>query len=186
MVRGQFSLGRVVLAAVAVAAFLAGVWRAIIAGSHLMAAHRIDNDPSLRELEQATGWLEALVAVVLLLHAVAVTTLFRRGVTVSPRLVVGLSLYCGVVVAAALLGIEMFRIPGMYPGAIALGAFALAYLPRFSWLSLYLGVVIGGGVAWVIAAPDNDPLACLFVIGPSLIYALAGGWCARKMVKVTP
>lgn len=175
--------GYIALIVIAVLAALTGIWRLVVASQHLIAARSIVDDPSMRELEQVSAVFEGGAALILFLHAAAALSMARSGVRVVPRVLFALAAYSGVVIAAGLLGMKLFQLPGLFPLAIALGSFTLCVLWSFSWLSIYLGVVIGGALAWTVVMPGLDLFACLFVIVPCVVYAFAGAWLGQSLAR---
>ncbi len=175
--------GRRTLIIIALLAASVAVWRLVVASGHIIAARAIVDDPSMRELEQVSAVFEAGAALILFLHAAAAVSMARSGVRVVSRTLLALAAYTGLVVAAGLLGMKLLQVPGLFPLAIALGAFTLSVLWPFSWLSIYLGVVIGGALAWAMVMPRLDLLGCLYVIAPCVVYAFAGAWLGRGFAR---
>lgn len=163
-------------------ALIIGVWRGVIALEHFRASIAVVNDPSMRELEQVSALFNIAAALLAFLHAAVAFVLSRRHVAVNMKLLLAVALFCGMWVAAALFDLAMLSVTGVYPAGIVLGVFLLSSFAQFSWLSIYLGVIMGGTAAWVAAIPESGILACIFVVLPCAVYALIGGLCSYMLV----
>ena len=63
---------------------------------------------------------------------------------------------------------------GWYPGFAIAGCAALAYVFPRRWLSFYAGSLVGSAIAWWAVSPEPDAFVGLFVVAPSVAYALVG------------
>lgn len=161
-----------------------GIWRGVEAGLHFVASRAIVDDPSIRELEEVSAALEGIFAVVLLIHAAVAFNMARRGVLIEPRLTLLLAVFAAALLGASMTGLApVLRIPGVYPVAIVAGAAILCRVLPSSWLSLYLGAVIGSVAALVFTSPSLEPFAFLGVVAPFVVLTFAGGALGRWMRK---
>lgn len=132
----------------------------------------------MRELEEVAALFDGVVALLSFGHGVAAYLLSRRRVVVNSRLLLAITVFCGLWVAAALSQVALLSIPGIYPVGIVVGVFLLSSITYFSWLSVYLGGVLGATVAWFGVVPAADLFACVFVVLPCVALALLGAFCS--------
>lgn len=150
------------------------VWRALVALGHYRSAITITNDPSIREFEQVNAFFEVGLALVLLIHGVGLAAFSRRPPVFRWPYTLGVGLACALIVSGSLLGASVTALPGAYPISIIVSVAILSHLLMFSWISLYLGAVIGSALACFGAAPAPDAFACLFVVVPCVAFAFVG------------
>ncbi len=158
------------------------IWRILIAFEHCASAAAIVDDPSRQELEWGSALLEGGIATLLLVHGAAVLILGRRPIAFSWPFAVSIMLLCSVALSAALLDAPLARVPWVYAATIVTGVAILSRLLPFSWISLYTGAVVGGGVGFVLAAPAFDPLVASFGAAPGVVLAFVGGVLGRTVV----
>ena len=149
---------------------VAAAWRVVLGLQEYVAGVRITDDPSARELREASALVELAVAFILSVHAAGAFVYTRREARLRWAPVVVVALMSSLCLIAALRG----GIGGFYPVLmIAVMAIAGYACPR-QWLSFYAGGVCGSAVAWAVAAPDRDFFIGLFVVVPSVVYVLIG------------
>ena len=158
----------------------AALWRVLLATQEYLAAARIVDDPSARELAEASALVECALAVMLLAHAAGAFVYTRQQLAFNWVAVSSVALVSSLSLMSALGGL----IGGLYP-VVLVGAIAtLGYRFPRAWASFYLGGLGGCIVAWVAIVPDHDPFVGLFVVVPSLVYvligALLGSWIPGK------
>ena len=105
-------LSRQSLAVVAVAALgFGGIWRAGLAVQHYHISRAIANDPSAREIEQISAFLELGLSVILLAHAVAAAWLIRHPLRLHGVLVVATAAVTGLLMAGSFLRAPILSTP---------------------------------------------------------------------------
>jgi len=105
-------------ASVSVALVCGAVWRAAIAGRHYLASSRILDDPSARELEQASALFECALAAVLLGHAVAAASYTRRPFGLNASVVASLAIVAGATIGGSLSQVPALGVPGLVPASL--------------------------------------------------------------------
>jgi len=150
------------------------IWRTFAAVAHYQASLTIVNDPSMQELEQVGVFVEGGLALLLLIHGIALVVLSWRPIEVRWSYAGAAAITCTVILGATLLSVPVFSWPGVYPAAIVASIFFLSRVLPFGWISLYFGAVVGTAVAWSVAAPAIDPFACLAVAVPGVALAFFG------------
>lgn len=165
---------RYTMLSLALLSFAGAVWRALVAVRHYQASLTIYNDPSMRELEQVNTFVESVLSLVLLIHAVAFVVLARRGLLVRWEYAASVALVCAIAVSGSLLGWSLLSAFGVYPLTIVLGIIFLSHFLTVNWLSLYLGAGIGGTLGYLVGAPLIDGFVWMSVVGPCILLAFAG------------
>jgi len=148
----------------------AAVWRLVVALQEHVAGLAITDDPSARELQEASALLELALAIILMAHAAGAFVYTRREVAVRWAAVVAVALASSLGLVVALRGVTGSFHPVLM--IVLTGIVGHGYPGQ--WLSSYVGGVVGCTAAWVLAAPDPDPFIGLFVIVPSVVYVLVG------------
>lgn len=162
----------------------AALWRAVIAVQHYRASLAITDDPSIRELEQTSAFLEAGLCLILLAHAAALVVLSRRPIRIMWPYVAVTGLLCAAIIAASFAGLPVFSTTGTHAIAIVTGVAVASVVMRFNWLSLYAGALLGSTAGWLATTPLADVFVGLFVIGPVIVYALLGGVLAAGFKRL--
>ncbi len=168
-------LSRQSLAVVAVAALgFGGIWRAGLAVQHYHISRAIANDPSAREIEQISAFLELGLSVILLAHAVAAAWLIRHPLRLHGVLVVATAAVTGLLMAGSFLRAPILSTPGLLPAALILGCAGAGYFSHAPWVSTYLGALAGSLTGFCVAAPSIDPISALAVTAPPIVFAWVG------------
>lgn len=159
---------------------VAALWRIVLAISAYLVTAPIVDDPSARELAEASALVECGLAVMLLAHAAGAFVYTRQRLAFNWVAVSSIALVSGLCLTSALTGL----MGGLYP-VVLVGAIAtLGYRFPREWASFYLGGLGGCVAAWVAIVPDRDPFVGLFVVVPSLVYvvigAVLGSWIPRR------
>lgn len=181
--KGTARFYTVMIAAVMFAA--AAVWRAVLAVQHYRSSLAITNDPSIRELEQTSAFLEAGLCLILLAHAAVLGVFSKRPINIMWPFVAVTGLLCAAIMAGVFAGLQIFNTSGVQAIAVVAGVAVASMVMRFNWVSLYLGALLGSTAGWLATTPVADVFAGLFVVGPVLVYALFGGVLAvvlRRLV----
>ena len=152
----------------------AGFWRAVLAWRHYRASLTLVGDPSLRELEEVTALVETGLAILLLAHAGGAWLLAKRPVRFDVKVAVGVAALLAVLFGLSLLQNMFHGTGGWYPAFAIAGCAALAYVFPRRWLSFYSGSVVGSAIAWWSVSPEPDVFVGLFVVAPSVAFALLG------------
>ncbi len=166
---------RAALLSLALLSLAGAVWRAVVGVRHYEASLAVRDDPSHRELEEVSTYIEGGFSIVLLLHAAAFVALSRRGLLVHWTYVGSLALFCAVAVGGSLLGLPLLSAVGVYPLTMVIAVFALSHRLGWNWLSLYLGALVGGTIGYLVGVPSIDGFVWLSVVGPCVLLAFLGG-----------
>lgn len=157
-------------------------WRGFLALQEYVAGLAITDDPSARELRDASALVELVFAVILTVHAAGAFVYTRRTATVRWAAVAAVALASGLSLVAALSGVT----GSWHPVLMIVLTGGVGYGNPGQWLSFYIGGMFGCAVAWVFAASDPDPFIGLFVVIPSVVYVLIGAtigsWASRRSV----
>jgi hypothetical protein len=153
----------------------AALWRAVIAVQHYRTSLAITDDPSIRELEQTSAFLEAGFCLILLAHAAALGVLSKRPIRIAWPFAAVTGLLCATIIAASFAGLPIFNTTGVHAIAIVVGVAVASVVMRSNWISLYSGALLGSTAGWLATTPLVDIFVGLFVVGPALVYALLGG-----------
>ena len=157
-------------AALAGAAF----WRGWLAVQHYRTSLTIIDDPSMRELEQVSAFVESGVALVLLAHAVAAAYLVRRPVRLHVTFLLAIAGVTGTLVVASFLRAPIAGAPGVLSVSLLLAAIGGGYRINSPWASAYLGAALGSVVGACVSVPGVDAMVALAVAAPQVIWAMAG------------
>ena len=167
----------------------AGLWRAALAWRHHRASLALGGDPSLQELEEVTALVETGLAILLLAHAVGAWFLARKPLRFDLKVAIGVASLCAVLFGLSLLQNMFHGTGGWYPWFAIVGCASLAYVFPRRWLSFYGGSFVGSAIAWWAVSPEPDAFVGLFVVAPSVAYALLGagvgsvlrGWITHRV-----
>ncbi len=151
---------------------------------HYYRSLAIVDDPSLRELEQVSAFFEGVLVIVLVVHAAALFWLSRNPYTFRWPFALGVALICGSFLGGALLKFSVLAVPGVYGIAIVIAVAVLSHFTKLDWVSLYVGALVGGAIAWYGTSLTLNTFVGLFVVGPCIVYAFLGAVLGRLSTRV--
>ncbi|MEN8108575.1 MAG: hypothetical protein ABFS22_11285 [Pseudomonadota bacterium] len=146
---------------------LASIGRAIVAVQHYRLSLAIIDDPSIRELEQVSAFLETGACLILLAHAAVLAAYTKRTLKIIWPLVAVTGLLCATIMAGSFAGLPIFNLTSAHAVAIVTGVVVACMIMRFNWASLYLGALLGSTLGWLATTPLVDVFVGLFVVGPA-------------------